>query len=254
MKLETDFLVALDRHQAAAESRQGSPQAQLPAEGSDVPHHLAQILTRLSTHLGVCEHLLSSCAISDEAQRRFRSSLEQANLEVEMAGTTIRRELQNRHTRAQLRAKSHAGSILRDILHALARRALDAQVHIEFIETDLALTTRNESELRYLIAGLLGTVLNSVQSSQRDDKRLTISLERENRSCILKVVSNGPVCAVCSTQGWDETQTFIQALSRNGFGEYLKFLAALQATFRVCSHDQETWLLLRLESLDEQMG
>jgi len=34
--------------------------------------------------------------------------------------------LQSPHTCAQLRAKSHAGSILRDILHTLAHRAQDA--------------------------------------------------------------------------------------------------------------------------------
>ncbi len=201
----------------------------------------------------MCEHLLSSCALADELQLQFRSSLQQANREVELAGTTVRRELHNRHTRAQHRAKSHLNGILRDILNALARRAQDAHVNIDFEEVDLALMVRNESELCYLLTGLLGTVLNSLESSQRDDMRLTISVERENRACILKVVSNGPVCAVCPSSGWDETQAFLRVISHNGFGEYLKFLAALQANLRVCSHAKDTWLSLSFELVDDQL-
>jgi len=93
-------------------------------------------------------------------------------------------------------------------------------------------------------------VLNALETSQCDDKRLTVSLKREDDAYLLKVISNGPLCAVCSTVGWDETQAFLQLLTCNGFGGFLKFLSALHATFRACSHDKETWLLLRFEQLD----
>lgn len=209
---------------------------------------MALVLTRLSTLLGTCEHILESFGLPNEAKNRFKSSMTLANTEIERAGRRIRDELRkNRQRNALKHASVSAETLLRDTICLFQQRLTNSNIDCQFDNIAHIRVTFDQGDFCYLFAGLFHALLRVIE----------VGTDRQQRIEIGAFIENSQLCielrlSYSNRTFWNQPEDALRQIANGGFNNYIKLLAQLCGSLGVCSHqgNPKAYLQFRLPYQD----